>query len=408
MTHAPWQRTRLKYLVDVNAAVLPETTDDDFEFVYIDIGNVSQGSMAVEGKPLLKFADAPSRARRIANAGDSVVSTVRTYLRAVATVPPSVERLVFSTGFAVLSPLSTVHPRFLSWLLQGDEFIGRVVANSTGVSYPAITATDLVSLELHIPSLDEQRSIADHLDRETARIDTLIEEQQRLIVMLRERRGSAIASALNPATSWARRRIKHFAVTNLGKMLDAGRAVRAGDETRPYVRAADVRADGSVNLVDLNEMPFSDTEMATFDLRAGDVLLIEGGATVGRPAYLSSAAPGIAFQKTVNRLRVNQETDPRFVYWSLLRLYESSYYANHYGSVSFVHLTGEKLREIELELPDLQEQGRIASMLDEQTAKIDELILETERFIELSRERRAALITAAVTGQIDVREEAVA
>ncbi|MEO7625432.1 MAG: restriction endonuclease subunit S [Nocardioides sp.] len=153
-------------------------------------------------------------------------------------------------------------------------------------------------------------------------------------------------------------------------------------------------------------MPFSAAEMAAFDLREGDILLIEGGATVGRPGFMFDSAPDIAFQKTVNRLRVGRQTESRFVYWSMLRLYESAYYANHYGSVSFVHLTGEKLREIELHLPSLDEQRAIATHLDDQAAKVDSLIAETERFIELSRERRAALITSAVTGQIDVREPA--
>jgi type I restriction enzyme S subunit len=258
------------------------------------------------------------------------------------------------------------------------------------------------TITIPVPPLEEQRAITNYLDLETARIDTLIEEQQHLIEMLRERRSVVLSSALAPTGSWVRRRIKHIGETNLGKMLDAGRAVREEDEPRPYVRAADVRADGSVNLVDLFEMPFSETEMEVFDLRVGDVLLIEGGATVGRPGFMIESAPGIAFQKTVNRLRVGPGVDARFVYWSMLRLYDSAYYVNHYGSVSFVHLTGEKLRGIELHLPALDEQRSIAAYLDEQTSKIDTLITETERFIELARERRAALITAAVTGQIEV------
>ena len=89
-----------------------------------------------------------------------------------------------------------------------------------------------------------------------------------------------------------------------------------------------------------------------------------------------------------------------------MQRYNSGYYDTYYGSVSFVHLTGEKLREIPLPCPDPAAQHRIASHLDEQTARIDALIAETERFIELAQERRSALITAAVTGQIDVRATA--
>jgi type I restriction enzyme S subunit len=297
-------------------------------------------------------------------------------------------------------------PKFLYWALSSGPTAGQWVVLASGVTRVGIRAGDLSKATLALPPIDEQRTIADYLDRETARIDTLIAEQQRLIQMLRERRTAVISSSWEPNETWARRRIKHIGDTSLGKMLDAGRTARDGDEMRPYVRAADVLADGSVNLVDLNEMPFSESEMSAFDIRAGDILLIEGGATVGRPGYVWESAPGIAFQKTVNRLRVGPETDARFVYWSMLRLYEAAYYSNHFGSVSFVHLTGEKLREIELHLPAVEEQRRIAAHLDDQTSKIETMIVETERFIELSRERRAALITATVTGQVDVREVA--
>ena len=108
-----WFRTRLKYVVGVNKSVLSEDTPDDFEFKYVDIGNVTQGAINTAIPPMT-FGAAPSRARRLAEPGDSIVSTVRTYLRAVATVPQSTEALVFSTGFAVLHPHGVV-PRFLSW-----------------------------------------------------------------------------------------------------------------------------------------------------------------------------------------------------------------------------------------------------------------------------------------------------
>src|SRR5690606_31587015 len=107
-----------------NIATLPEDTDESFEFTYVDIGNVTQGTMNTDSPPI-RFGDAPSRARRLAQPGDSVVSTVRTYLRAVATVPKTDQPLVFSTGFAVLHPAEGVDARFLSWYLQGDEFVSR-------------------------------------------------------------------------------------------------------------------------------------------------------------------------------------------------------------------------------------------------------------------------------------------
>lgn len=383
MNHSAWQRSRLKYIVDVNTAVLPEGTDDDFEFVYIDIGNVSQGSMNVEGRPVLKFADAPSRARRLASAGDSVVSTVRTYLRAVATVPVSGEQLVFSTGFAVLSPRSDVHPRFLSWYLQGDEFVSRVEANSTGVSYPAITPTDLVSLDLWIPSRDGQRAIADYLDRETARIDTLIEEQERLIEMLHERRLAVIRHA-SEETDAPSVRLGWFVRVSSGEGINFHEVSRSDDSA------------GSIPVIGGNgQMGFG----AKSNVWGPTLVVGRVGALCGNVHRVDSPA-----WITDNALRLDGlgDFDVDFLRWHL----ESRDLNGMSRSTAQPLITGSQVAALRVPQPTLNEQRRIAAYLDEETGKIDELIAETEQFIELSRERRAALVTAAVTGQIDVREAA--
>lgn len=391
-----------------------EKIDERIPGIDLPLMSVSQTRGVIRRSEL---TDTPQRAEsldayKVCREGDIVFNKMKIRSGAMGVAP---EDGLVTYHYEVMRLRDDMDARYIVYLMKSSWFTSELIARERGISaggeYGGIRTTEvpfsvLRTIEVRLPEVCEQRQITDYLDRETARIDTLIEEQQRLIEMLRERRSAVLSSALAPTGSWVRRRIKHIGETNLGKMLDAGRAVREEDEPRPYVRAADVRADGSVNLVDLNEMPFSETEMEVFDLRAGDVLLIEGGATVGRPGFMFESAPGIAFQKTVNRLRVGPDVDARFVYWSMVRLYDSAYYVSHYGSVSFVHLTGEKLREIELHLPTLDEQGRIAAYLDEQTAKIDTLIAESERFVELSRERRAALITTAVTGQVDVREMA--
>ncbi|CAD5950705.1 MULTISPECIES: restriction endonuclease subunit S [Streptomyces] len=348
---------------------------------------------------------------KVCEPGDIVLNRMSAYNGALGVAR---QRGLVSPDYLVMEPREGVNADFVVAWLKTPRGVYEMTSRLRGIGSadvaqvrtPRINESDLRLIPVEAPSPQEQRAIADYLDRETSRIDTLVEEQQRLIAMLRERRASVIDSALTPTELWDRRRVKYIGQTNLGKMLDAGRAAREGDRMRPYVRAADVRADGSVNLVDLNEMPFSDAEMEFFDLRADDVLLIEGGATVGRPGFVFDSVPGVAFQKTVNRLRLGEQANARFVYWSMLRLYETAYYTTHFSAVSFVHLTGEKLREIELWLPPLDEQRAIAAHLDDQTARIDSLIAETERFIDLARERRSALITAAVTGQVDVREAA--
>jgi type I restriction enzyme, S subunit len=404
-----WLAGQVKNAATVTLGKMLQSKDSgsDVRAPYMRAANVQpDGVLALDDVNEMWFGDAELEQLSI-RAGDVVVvEGGQGGFGRAAYVDEDLPGWGFQNSINRLRPFGDFDGRFIAFYLIALRASGFIRAYSNVVSMPHLTAEKLARIPMPLPHLEEQRAIVDYLDRETARIDTLIEEQQRLIDMLRERRTAIISSAMAPTDSWDRRRIKHIGETNLGKMLDAGRAIRDGDQPRPYVRAADVRADGSVNLVDLNEMPFSDTEMEVFDLRASDVLLIEGGATVGRPGFMFESAPGIAFQKTVNRLRVGPQTDARFVYWSMLRLYKSAYYANHYGSVSFVHLTGEKLREIELHFPPLDEQRAIAAYLDERTAKIDALIEETERFVEFVRERRVTVITAVVTGQIDLREMA--
>lgn len=317
-------------------------------------------------------------------------------------------RGIVSGHYICFAPRHGEDHRYLNWLLRSTAYTNGYALLSRGVriGQAEIDNDEFRLMPILLPPVEEQRAIADYLDRETCQIDTLIAKQEQLIATLRERRSAIVRHALMPNDGWRQERVKHFATTALGKMLDAGRTVREDDAPAPYVRAADILSDGTVNLTDLNEMPFSADELSKLDLRCNDILLIEGGATVGRPGFLFADAPGIAFQKTVNRLRLGSDVDPRFVYWSLVVRYESDYYSNYFGSVSFVHLTGEKLREIPLAYPPPHEQRHIATYLDAQTEKIDALIAKTERFIELAKERRTALITAAVTGQIDVREPA--
>lgn len=188
----------LKHLAQINERTLSDTTDSDREIRYIDIGSVGRGEL-IEDPVQMRFGDAPSRARRLVKSGDTIISTVRTYLRAVWPVSGSVNDLVVSTGFAVLTPRD-IEPRYLSWYIMSDIFIEEVVARSVGVSYPAINPSELGEIGIMVPSIEEQRSIANHLDAEAASIDAAISKNRCLIELLAERRQVLISSAITGET----------------------------------------------------------------------------------------------------------------------------------------------------------------------------------------------------------------
>lgn len=169
-----WRVMALKHLAEINREALSGGTDPDYHLRYIDIGNVSSDGR-VQPPEAYRFADAPSRARRVVQRDDIIVSTVRTYLKAVAFIDFDDEDLIASTGFAVLTPRSGVIPKFVYYLMTSQLVVDEVSARSVGVSYPAITSTDLGDIEVWLPStVAEQRAIAAFLDRKTEHIDTLI------------------------------------------------------------------------------------------------------------------------------------------------------------------------------------------------------------------------------------------
>ena len=158
---------------------------------YVDIGSVDpmRGVIAIEE---LVFEDAPSRARRIVRDGDTIISTVRTYLRAIAPVRNMAKNTIVSTGFAVIRPLGMA-PAFLSYALRESGFVEVIVARSVGVSYPAVNASEIGTLPIPLPMRDEQIAIADFLDRETGKIDTLVAKNRTLIERLKEKRSALIS-----------------------------------------------------------------------------------------------------------------------------------------------------------------------------------------------------------------------
>lgn len=180
-----WEVKRLKYLPSINDEALPETTDPNFEFDYVEIGKVE----AVEGivsTEVMEFESAPSRARRLARDGDTIVSTVRTYLRAIAAVRAPPENLVVSTGFAVIRPRA-LEPAFLSYALRANHFIEQVVVRSVGVGYPAVNASDVGDIPIAVPSASEQGTIADFLDAQTVMMR--VDVKPELLCWARERAG---------------------------------------------------------------------------------------------------------------------------------------------------------------------------------------------------------------------------
>jgi len=191
-----WSVRRLKFAASYNDESLSETTEPDYELVYVDISSVDQVKGITNYEPLT-FEKSPSRARRIVRDGDTIVSTVRTYLKAVAPIRNPADNTIVSTGFAVIRPNAELNPEFLSYFALGQGFIDSVVANSKGVSYPAINATELVCIPIAFPSEKlEQETIVNFLRKKLLDIDRMVSVNIKTIERLTEYRTALITAAV--------------------------------------------------------------------------------------------------------------------------------------------------------------------------------------------------------------------
>ncbi len=192
---AHWNLKKLKHLSKINRSALSENTAQDFQLNYVDISNVTFEN-GIENVEIYTFADAPSRARRIAKTGDTIVSTVRTYLKAIDYINDEKCHYIFSTGFAVVEPRSFVHPEYLTRFISSNPFTNQVDLEAKGVSYPSINSTELGNLMIALPPMNEMKDITDYINLHIAQIDTVIEKQIEQFNKLKEYKASLINSAV--------------------------------------------------------------------------------------------------------------------------------------------------------------------------------------------------------------------
>ena len=148
-------------------------------------------------------------------------------------------------------------------------------------------------------------------------------------------------------------------------------------------------------------MWFSTSEKEALLLKKGDLLVSEGG-DVGRSAIWNFEGD-FYFQNSINRIRTVEGNSVHFLYYWMLAIKNKGYIDVICNKSTIAHFTAEKVSAVPIPLPPIAEQTQIACFLDRETSRIDTLIAEQKRLIELLQERRSALISAAVTGKIDLR-----
>lgn len=360
---------------------------------------------------------------KVVRTGDVVLNRMRAFQGAVGRADHDG---IVSPDYTVLQPGPDVEARYLHHLFRSRWFVGEMVARLRGIGSidtgsvrtPRINWEDLGDIDVSAPPLAEQRAIADYLDAETARIDVLIAKKQLLIRLLEDhvdalvfqgisgKLTSADAPMRASGLDWLGSIPSHFGTptigayftTQLGKMLNAEAA--AGPNQHRYVKNTNVKWD-SFDLSDLPTMAFDAGDRTRCELRAGDLLVCEGGE-VGRSAIWPGSDEPIYFQKALHRVRPLRDANTRFLMYCLWAAASLDVFSVEGNQATIVHLTGEKLREHRLPWPPEPEQQEIVRQIDESRRRITALRKRLEAQLDLLAEHRQALITAAVTGEFVV------
>ena len=443
---APLKRTAV-----LNPDTLSESTAPNFRFDYIDIGSVTYGKGITEKQSML-FADAPSRARKPVKENDLIISTVRTYLRAIARIGVEDDGNIVSTGFVVCRSRPETVPDFLYYAVHSQPFIEQIVALSTGISYPAINPSILGGIKLPLPPLEEQTAIANFLDCETTRIDGLIEKKGRFIELLKEKRAALITHAVTKGidadvpmedsgverTGGNRRRVEGGGGRDCE---DAGRgdgmtALSAPSQKKAtdLAWAPEIPYDWEIKrgkfLFDLQKRQVCDEDDIVTAFRDGQVTLRKMRRTDGFTNALKEAGyqrvhkgdlvihAMDAFAGAVGVSDSDGKCTPAYSCCTPKNGVSAEFYARLIWTMAlsgFIESLAKGIRERStdfrwrefaeqsLPVPPYEQQLEINAFLDRETTRIDGLVAKTKHSIELLKEKRSALITAAVTGKIDVR-----
>lgn len=321
-------------------------------------------------------------------------------------------------------------PRYFWYLLNcpvaREQFV-YLASTTTGLGN--LSGSLLAAVRVPVPPSSEQRSVAAFLDRETAKIDGLVAKKERLIALLQEKRTALITRAvtrgLDPNVpmkdsdvEWLEEIPAHWTVKPLKSLsrlqtgLTLGKTY-AGQATtsRPYLRVANVQ-DGYLALDDIAEVELPAREVERYELRAGDVLMTEGGDfdKLGRGYVWEGQIGSCLHQNHIFAVRPRSEAlKSRFLALTMSSGYGRAYFtATSKQSTNLASTNSTKLRSFPMPLPEAAEQAAIVNWIDREAARLDKLTAKVQQAIARLNELRTALISAAVTGKIDVRGETAA
>ena len=436
-----WEVTRLDHIATYGTSSVDKKTEDGEVPVrlcnYTDVYYLDRIRAGV-GNFMKATASLREIARFRLQAGDVLITKDSEDWQDIG-VPALIDETAndFVCGYhlGIIRCRPQVDSAFMFRAMQSVAVNRQLQTSASGVTRYGLPNSAVVNVRFPLPPVEEQRAIAMFLDRETERIDGSVEKKRLLIERLEEYRTALItrtvtrglppeaarAAGLDPSprlkhsgVEWLGDVPEHWDVLPLQRLLrealqyGANEAAELDDPSLPrFVRITDIDPAGRLRDDTFRSLPIDLAE--PYILRSGDLLFARSGATVGRSFLYDESWGPCAYAGYLIRARVHPErAASKFIsYFSATQSYASWLRAVQIQA-TIQNVSAERYSRLPIPVPPLAEQQAIVAFLDQETESVGKLVDRVERNIERLQEYRTALITAAVTGKIDVREAAQA
>ncbi|MCK6397011.1 restriction endonuclease subunit S [Thauera aminoaromatica] len=413
-----WQSARLKFVAPLRNERTPAGAD---HAEYVGLENIESwtGRMIASEPKADKDSEAETGLANVFREGDVLFGKLRPYLAKACQAPRDG---VCSTELLVMQPAEALNPRFLLYELLTPDFVGAVDASTFGARMPRASWDFIGSLEIRLPPLETQSIIANYLDRETARIDRLIAAKERMLALLEEKRAALISRVvtrgldpnvpLKPSgqewlgeipAHWQVQPIKYLAVVGNGSTPSVDNADYWDDQGYPWLNSSVVNVSPvTVASRFVTETALRECHLPKIQPPAVLVGITGQGKTRGMAAVLGVEA-------TINQhLAFIKPRTQALCADYLCHLLGHAYAflrsdSDGAGSTKGA-ITCEQLANMKIPVPPRCEQIEICARIGQSLAVSMPVRSKIQASLDLLTERRAALITAAVTGQIPPEE----
>jgi type I restriction enzyme S subunit len=421
-----WQFTQIKHHYDIILGKMLQNSaqsSQDIEVPYLKSQHVQWDKVVIDDLPTMWASPREVEMLRVRK-GDLLVCEGGEAGRAAFVINEPPVDCIIQNALHLVRPKLIGDVHFLQYLLQqaaSHEWID-VICNRATIAH--FTVEKFSQMWIWLPPLSEQQSIAQYLDRQTAKIDTLITAKQRLLELLTEKRRSLITHAvtrgLNPdaplrdsGIGWLGMFPKHWETGRLKLICKSLQTGPFGSQLH-----AEDYVDGGIPVInpahlingriEPDERVTVNKIMAEYlgvhKLEVGDVVLARRG-DIGRCGLVTRKEIGWLCGTGSLRVRPDKEIlDSKYLILLLTSTFAGSWLSLMSVGTTMDNLNTEIVGELAIPLPSLREQQAIVSYVENQTSKLDDLEAATKHTINLLQERRTALISAAVTGQVRIEE----